>query len=151
MANNWSHDDALVDSIVDNLLQALPLFAKRLIRTDEIVRDRKLPFSNIQILIMLRGGEMSISELSAKLGIAKPNVTPLVDRLMEAGLVERVRSPKDRRIVNVHLCDKGQEELVAIRAAIRRQVLEWDKRYNRSEARELNSAIARIYSIITAG
>ena len=150
MANNWSHDDALVDSIVDNLLQALPIFAKRLIRTDEIVRERHLPFSHIQILIMLRKGEMSISELSARLCIAKPNVTPLVDHLTESGMVERVRSPKDRRIVNVHLCQKGEQELEAIRAAIRTQVLEWDKRYNRSEARDLNSAIARIYAIIGA-
>jgi DNA-binding MarR family transcriptional regulator len=60
------------------------------------------------VLMRLRTlGDMSISGLAEVLGIGLPNVTGLVDRLEERGLVERLRDPGDRRVVRVHLTDPG--------------------------------------------
>ena len=60
------------------------------------------------VLMRLRSlGDMSISGLAEVLGMGLPNVTGLVDRLEERGLVERMRAPDDRRVVRVHLTDAG--------------------------------------------
>ena len=56
-----------------------------------------MPFSHIQIICLLSDGAMSIGEISMSLGIAKPNITPLLDALNERGVLERCRSEKDRR------------------------------------------------------
>jgi DNA-binding MarR family transcriptional regulator len=60
------------------------------------------------VLMRLRYlGDMSISGLAEVLGMGLPNVTGLVDRLEERGLVERLRDPGDRRVVRVHLTEAG--------------------------------------------
>lgn len=142
MARNWTGDTALVDSITGNLFEALPMLPKRLVRVDQITREFEMPFSHVQILVMLSGGSMTIGEISSSLGIAKPNITPLLDNLRERGLLERVRSNTDRRIVNVSLLPAGEEMAQRIRANIAGQVKEWAELFNQSEAKRLNNALA---------
>ena len=147
MARNWTEDEMLVDSITGNMFEALPLLPKRLVRVDAITRKFDMPFSHVQILCMLSGGSMSIGEISRGLGIAKPNITPLLDNLAERGLLERVRSNKDRRIVNVELLPAGAQMAQAIRETIAEQIAEWPETISASEAKRLNSALACLISV----
>ena len=147
MPKKWTDDTALISSVAGNLFEALPLFPKRLLRVDELVRTHRMPFSHIQILVMLGGCDLSIGQISDRLGIAKPNITPLIDVMRDEGLVERVRSQQDRRIVNVHLLPAGQEKLEAIRGDIAQQVVQWRGNFSRSEMKELSNALASIIRI----
>ncbi len=147
MPKKWNEDRALVDSVAMNLFEMLPLFPKGLVHMDEIVRAHQMPFSHIQILVMLAGENLSIGQISQRLGIAKPNITPLVDVMRDSGLVERVRSQTDRRIVHVRLLEAGKEKLEAIRSDIAEQVAAWKGGLSRSEIKELNNAMASIIRI----
>ena len=144
MPKKWNEDALLVDSVAENLFEMLPVFPKSLLHIDALVRDHQMPFSHIQILVMLAQGDMSIGQISERLGIAKPNITPLVDILRDNGLVERIRSTTDRRIVHVHLLPAGAEKLARIRSDIAAQVKEWKGNFSRSEVKELNNALASI-------
>ena len=148
MAKKWTADAALVSSLATNLVEALPLFPKRMVRMDAIVRAHGMPFSHIQILVMLRNGPASIGELSSKLCIAKPNITPLVDSLRDQGFVERVRDERDRRIVNVRMLPAGHEKLDEIQRSIADQVMLWPGEFSRSEMKELNGALASLIRIV---
>lgn len=148
MPRKRTADAALADSIASNLLEALPVFPKRLLMTDAVSRDQHMPASHIQILIILSGGDMSVGELSDRLGIAKPNITPLVDTLRDQGLVERQKDSRDRRIVNVHLLDSGREKLSEIRASLTRQVDAWARQLCRSELKEFNNALASLLRML---
>ncbi|MBR2718660.1 MAG: winged helix-turn-helix transcriptional regulator [Clostridia bacterium] len=147
MPKKWNEDRALVDSVAMNLFEMLPLFPKGIVHMDEIVRAHQMPFSHIQILVMLAGENLSIGQISQRLGIAKPNITPLVDVMRDSGLVERVRSQTDRRIVHVRLLEAGKEKLEAIRSDIAEQVAAWKGGLSRSEIKELNNAMASIIRI----
>ncbi|MBQ2953870.1 MAG: winged helix-turn-helix transcriptional regulator [Clostridia bacterium] len=147
MARNWTEDDMLVDSITGNMFDALPMLPKRLVRVDAITRRFDMPFSHVQILCMLSSGSMSIGEISRGLGIAKPNITPLLDSMAERKLLERVRSSRDRRIVNVELLPAGVEMAAAIRGVIAEQIAEWQETLSASEAKRLNSALACLISV----
>lgn len=46
-------------------------------------------------------GEMKVSDLSEKLGLSNSTVSGIIDRLEIQGLVERIRSTEDRRVVYV--------------------------------------------------
>lgn len=62
------------------------------------------------ILLQLKDKQtLSMTELSRKLGISKPNVTVLVDKLIEKKLTERIHDTRDRRIVMIKLTKKGYD------------------------------------------
>lgn len=54
-------------------------------------------------------GPLSLGELADKLLVTGGNVTYVMDRLEEQGLVVRERSPADRRIVQAKLTPRGKE------------------------------------------
>ena len=65
-------------------------------------------------------------ELAERLYVTKGNVSGLVDRLVEAGLVERRASPADRRSHALHLTREGRrlaERAMAAQARYVRQTL----------------------------
>ena len=57
----------------------------------------------ILIGILFREGEMKISDLSGKLGLSNSTVSGIIDRLEKQGIVERIRSKNDRRVVHVNI------------------------------------------------
>ena len=57
---------------------------------------------------------LRMSELSTYLMVSNGNVTGIVDRLVEDGLVERVPVPGDRRAMMVRLTARGSDEFTAM-------------------------------------
>lgn len=140
---------ALLHSIAQNLFNALPVFRKRVLHLDAIQRECHIPLSHVQVLALLQdNGSMSVSEISQRLGIAKPNITPLADRLIANGLAERQRDPSDRRVVNIHIRPEGTEKLAAIRENLLQQVNSWSERYTHAELKELDKSLASIIRIL---
>lgn len=65
-------------------------------------------------------------ELAALLGVGASAVTPLVDRLVEHGFVERHEDPRDRRIARLTATQTGQstlEHLVSGKGDLMREAL----------------------------
>ena len=106
-----------------------------------------MPMSQIQILMMLRESDLSVGQLSQRLGIAKPNVTPLVDNMCEAGLVERIRNEQDRRVVNVHLLPAGRTRVQQVYDTLHTWSEDWALKLSHSEIKELNSSLACLLRI----
>lgn len=150
MQKKRATDTALVASLTTSLMDALPVFPKQLLNVDTLQRTHHMPLSHIQILQMLHGEDMSIGEISQRLGIAKPNITPLVDALCDQGLTERIRDGLDRRVVNVHLLPEGEARLEAIQQTLSLTVEQWAEKLSRSELREMNNALASILRILAA-
>jgi len=60
-------------------------------------------------------GSSSPGRLAASLGVTPPNVTGIVDRLVEQGLVARRESEHDRRVLLLQTTDKGEAILSDLR------------------------------------
>jgi MarR family transcriptional regulator, organic hydroperoxide resistance regulator len=56
---------------------------------------------------LYENGDMTIGELSNNMYLACSTTTDLIDRMENNFLVERVKDPKDRRVVRIHLLEKG--------------------------------------------
>ncbi|GIN86762.1 putative HTH-type transcriptional regulator YsmB [Heyndrickxia sporothermodurans] len=54
-------------------------------------------------------GDMTIGELSNKMYLAFSTTTDLIDRMEKNELVKRVKDPHDRRVVRIHLLEKGEK------------------------------------------
>lgn len=63
--------------------------------------------------------QASVTELASRLALSQSSVTELIDRSVAAGLVVRVTSSEDRRVVLVRLTDEGERRLAATVAGLR--------------------------------
>ena len=151
MSKKRTIDPTMIDAVAQNMFHVLPLLKKRLMHMDMVQKEHGTPLSHVQVLAMLQdAGTMSVSEISRRLGIAKPNITPLVDRLFEAGYVDRQHDENDRRVVNIVLLPAGCDKLAAIRATIARQIQVQAESLTVSEFRELNDSLSGIVRILSS-
>ena len=137
MSAHWYNDDALVTNVAGHVFDVMAMFPKRLIRVDELIHTFMMPLSHMQILTLVEREDLSIRQLSERTGVAKPNITPLVDALRDRGYVSRRKHENDRRVVCVHLEPAGAEVLSRMRAAVAEQVRAWPKTISRAEIRGL--------------
>ena len=136
-----------VETVANTTFEVLPLLRKKLLRMDVVQAEHNM--SQVQMLAMLgENGALSVSEISKRLGIAKPNITPLIDRLIDEGFVERRRDENDRRVVNVVLLPAGEEKLTSIRETIVRQVMRWTGTIPEKEFFELEHALQTISTVL---
>ncbi len=56
---------------------------------------------------LYESGDMTIGELSNNMYLACSTTTDLIDRMEKNSLVMRVRNPKDRRVVQIHMQEEG--------------------------------------------
>lgn len=70
------------------------------------------------VLGSLIDGSRRMSDLAQCAQTSQASLTGIVDRLEERGLVERVRSQEDRRVVDVTLTADGREEMRRVEAKL---------------------------------
>jgi len=78
--------------------------------------DISLTIGQLKSLFFIDSEASTNSRKLAKvLGVTPPNVTGIIDRLVEQGLVSRQENPEDRRILSLRTTDKGKSLLVKLR------------------------------------
>jgi DNA-binding MarR family transcriptional regulator len=85
-------------------------------RSARLLREYGLTSSQYNVLRILRGEgkPLPILEIASRTVTVVPGITGLVDRLEQAGFVNRLRCEKDRRIIYVALTDQAMETLAAL-------------------------------------
>jgi DNA-binding MarR family transcriptional regulator len=106
-----------IDLIADNLISIHPLLFKSISKP---LRNQSsiTPGGMFVLGSLKRHGTLSMSDIGKCLAMPKPHVTVIVDKLIEEGYVERQSDPKDRRIVNILLTEKGLADFESIKLAI---------------------------------
>jgi DNA-binding MarR family transcriptional regulator len=133
--------------IVENILIYYPLFYRK-IKTS-INEEKSLNYKRVegyyQILgILITFGPLPISKIGRELCISKPNMTPIIDKLVTEGMVKRSRSDKDRRIVNVEITEEGKKFLLESRKVVDKNIKENLKNLDENELRILNESLENI-------
>jgi DNA-binding MarR family transcriptional regulator len=77
-------------------------------------------FQALMFLVTAPGQAAPMNRLSAALGFSTAGTTKVVDRLAEAGLVERRPSDSDRRVVYTALTSAGAETVLAASRSLAR-------------------------------
>lgn len=72
--------------------------------------DTTLPRFDVMAALAQHENGLKMSQLSGVLRVSNGNITGIVDRLTEDGLMVRVPVPGDRRATLVRLTKRGQEE-----------------------------------------
>jgi DNA-binding MarR family transcriptional regulator len=100
-------------------------------------------YNVLRILRGHGGNGLPSLEIAAQMIQRQPDITRLVDRLQDAGLVERSRTDEDRRLVLVQITDRG----LGLLASLDQPVLELHKQLlghlARTELAELNRLLVK--------
>lgn len=102
----WSADDSMAAATSIMRVQQL-LIA----RYDEALRQHGLTFARYEALVLLtfsRAGRLPLSKIGERLMVHPTSVTNIVQRLEQAGLVERTPNPRDGRGTLAGLTAQGR-------------------------------------------
>ena len=111
-----------------------------------LFREHDLTPSQYNILRILRGEgkPLPILEIASRTIAVVPGITGLIDRLEQAGFVNRLRCEKDRRVIYVALTDQALETLAELDEplmGLHRKVLD---QLTQAELKELIGLLAKV-------
>ena len=116
---------------------------------EEYFSKWSLTTSQILVLTLLdKHKEMKISEIATKMGFADSNISGIVDRLENAGFVERTRSTEDRRIVKVSLADKAFELKKDFDISIEEYFNQFIAKTSREELDEMIASLEKLKQLL---
>ena len=106
-------DKHILDSVAFDLFSTLPLIhrsiSRKLIKTVVTSFKEDIAPPHFQIMKLLEeAGTLHVAEIGERLQIARPQMTHLIDRLVELDIVDRETNEEDRRMLNIRLKDKGK-------------------------------------------
>lgn len=95
-------------NISSNLFDLLVILERKIFNPLLLSKAINLTPAQFSILFyLMKHGNSSVSEAADYLQISKPNMTPLLDSLIELGYVQRERDTQDRRVVRLNLTESG--------------------------------------------
>ncbi len=92
--------------------------------------------------------ELSMTIISNKLHISKPNLTAIVDKLVKEGYVQRKFDESDRRLILIELTEKGQEYQQECSKARYESVAKMFEKFSDDDFIEFNKSIETITKIL---
>jgi DNA-binding MarR family transcriptional regulator len=113
---------------------------------DELFGRHDLTAQQYNALRLLRGvhpGRLPTLALAGRLVSRAPDITRMLDRLEERGLVERIRPPGNRRVVEVGLTAAGLGLLAGLDEEVRACNARMLGHLDRTDLRTLNDLLRR--------
>jgi DNA-binding MarR family transcriptional regulator len=118
LQSKLSHDGQSLSSPSAEQLRAWRLYFESALALvdvldDELERDAGIPLRWYDVLVKLEEAPQGLrmTELAERILYSKSGFTRVVDRMEDAGLVQRVRPKTDRRSIFVSLTAKGEETM----------------------------------------
>ena len=98
-----------IDAVTMELSKILPLFQQKLIKPfEQIAKSKISPMQFYVMFTLKKKGDLAMTQLSNELLTSKQQMTPVIDKLIEFGFVERKHDEIDRRIVKITLSSSGK-------------------------------------------
>jgi DNA-binding MarR family transcriptional regulator len=113
----------------------------------ELQEERGISIRWYDVLVHLEEADHGIrmNELASRILSSKSGLTRVIDRMEEAGLVERRRPAEDRRVIEIVMTPSGQEALTHARTVHRRGITEhFAQHLNERDVAALSRALAKV-------
>lgn len=138
-----------IDDLILNLWSAFPYIFK-LIRQGWSNEKNDLSIYHFEIMgILMKQNNISMSEIRHLLGIQKSNITPLVDKLVNDGLVERFIDLDDRRIVRISLTDKGKHFMLHGKEQAKQNLKQIFAKFNNENICNISHSFKEIHNLLS--
>ena len=118
--------------LIRRLMQAGELYTK------ELSKKYQVSAPQVNCLIALyENGPLPLSQVAKLIMVKSSTVTGIIDRLEQKGLVRRVRSSPDRRMITIELTEAGNALAQHAPPPIQRKIVDGLKRLPTSETEKI--------------
>lgn len=88
-----------------DIIKKIPCAPKEI---EDYIDKYPLPPSHMKVIqYLIHNNSCPISQIAKSLNISKPNMTPIIDKLINYNLVKRYTDTNDRRIIRVELTQEA--------------------------------------------
>jgi DNA-binding MarR family transcriptional regulator len=136
-----------IDLVIDTILMVFPLIHRRLFIPAGISQSGISHPHHAVLNLLERDGAQSLSAAGQKLGISKPQMTAVVDKLVDLALVSRQPGPQDRRVILIAATPTGRSELRKFRQALRNNLKKRLDKLSEQDSRALAEALITIHNV----
>lgn len=138
-----------LNNISDNLYILLLSLNRQIFNPNDLTKKFNVPHSHIKVLFyLIHNSPTSISKMAKDLSISKPNMTPVLDKLVNDGLVNRYYDPNDRRVIRIETTPKACEFLKSCETHVKSIATEKLLTLNEEDLNDLSNSLETIISII---
>ena len=144
----------VMDNVVEDLFSIPPLIIRGIRR-----KLLKTALANIEVdisplhfeIIKLLGeaGTLHVTEIGEKLHIARPQMTHLIDKLVDLHIVGRQTDETDRRMIKIVFTDKGKTMIEEHDSSIRNAIRENLSCLTDEELEDLSTSLRKLKGILS--
>ena len=144
---NLSDISAKMSRLLDNIHLIFPLFNTALLKPEELTHNPMSPEFRVMLFLILRNSQ-PISTIGEWLGISKPNMTAVIDKLTTYRYVERIPSMDDRRIIDISITAGGRRYMETCRIEARESVKKRLSTLSTDDIDSLNASLENIRLVL---
>jgi DNA-binding MarR family transcriptional regulator len=144
----------ILESVTEDLLSIPPIIfreiRRKLLRTALINLDLDISPVHFGIMKQLQeAGTLHVAEIGERLQIARPQMTHLIDKLVDLEIVERHTDKTDRRMINIVLTDKGRTTLEEHDKSIRNAMKDTLSCFSDKELDDLSDSLRKLRDLLS--
>ena len=142
-------DTIYLNKVSESLLNMVIALHKKTFNQDKLIKGVCMPPSQVKVLFHLsHAGSSSLSNLAHSIGVSKPNMTPIIDKLIQDGYINRYEDPSDRRKLRVELTEKANELLSSQNQKFKNLISEKLSILSEEDLNSLEDSLEKITNII---
>jgi len=132
--------------LIRRLMQAGSLYTK------ELNKKYNVSAPQLNSLVALsENGPLSPSQIAKYIMVKSSTVTGVIDRLEQKGLVRRVRSSRDRRVITIELTDEGAQLALHAPPPIQQKIVDGLKRLLPAQQEQIERNLSMLVHMLDAG
>ncbi|MFC1948854.1 MarR family winged helix-turn-helix transcriptional regulator [Chloroflexota bacterium] len=149
-----SEKDNIIDSVAEDLFSTMPLIGRsirrKLVKTALTHFDENITPPHFEIMKLLQeAGTLHVAEIGERLQIARPQMTHLIDKMVELDIVNREISTEDRRMINITLTDRAKKILDEHDSVIKNAAREMLAGLSDTELQDLSTSLQKLQKIFS--
>lgn len=139
----------MVNKITDEFFDMMFFLHKNVFNPNEISRKLPIPMSHFRVLSFLCKNKATIiSDIAEELQISRPNMTPILDYLIEEDMVSKYPNPKDKRYFFIEITEKGKETLEVKSRLMKEELHSYLAKLDSQDLKVLEESIDNILKIL---
>lgn len=139
------------EELISQLTELLHRFSRK-VKQEMNQLDQELTMSDFLVLKYIREkGTINVSDIAKHLQVSLSHVTNISDRLIAKGLIDRVRSVEDRRVVVLTLLPEGERIALEIQKRRKEYLEQLLEKVSDEELKLLIQIFTKIYESSSHG